>query len=77
MTVSCCGVPANCGGDPMLRVCEGTQACGSQGSLGFVDDACDLCPQLEFKCSESGVFSVLTASYSSHLPFICELKSPS
>jgi hypothetical protein len=78
VTVGCgCGVPDNCGGDPMLRVCEGTEACGSQASLGFVDDACNLCPQLEFKCPESGVFSVLTAAYSSDSPFICELKSPS
>jgi hypothetical protein len=76
-TVGCgCIEPVNCSGDPMLRVCDGTEACGSQTSLAFVDDTCDLCPQLEFTCPAGGVYSVLTGSYSSGEPFVCKIEAP-
>lgn len=71
-----CSDPASCSGDPMLRVCDGTEACGSQTALGFVDDTCDLCPQLEFTCPAGGVYSVLTSSYASGNPFLCQLGTP-
>lgn len=77
VTVGCgCNATASCGGDPMIRVCEGSEACGSQSSLGFVDDTCGFCPQLEFTCPTSGIYSVLTGSYGSGDPFSCDLKSP-
>jgi hypothetical protein len=77
LTLGCgCSVPQTCGGDPILRVCEGSEACGSQTSLASVDDTCGLCPQVEFVCPASGVYSVLTAAFSSDSPFICDLKSP-
>jgi hypothetical protein len=66
-----CGCP--CLGDPMLRVCEGTEACGAQTALSFADDTCDLCPQLELVCPKSGIYSVLSASYNPGAPFTCDL----
>ena len=76
VTIGCgCSIPGSCGGDPMLRVCEGTEACGSATSLAFVDDTCGLCPQVEFQCPETGVYSVLSGPFSSGQPFVCELKS--
>jgi len=72
-SVGCCAA-GSCGGDPMLRVCEGTEACGAQTALGFVDDTCGFCPQLEFECPPSGVFSVLSGAFSSNAPFACEVK---
>ena len=75
VTLGCgCNDPSSCSGDPMLRVCKGAEACGSDTALASVDDTCGLCPQVDFQCPEAGVFSVLSASFSSEVPFICELK---
>jgi hypothetical protein len=74
-TLGCgCSNPGSCGGDPMLRICEGTEACGGLTSIAFVDDTCGVCPQLEFQCPESGVYSVMSASFSSDQPFVCDVK---
>lgn len=70
-----CGCPAgSCGGDPVLRVCEGTAACGAQTALALGDDTCGFCPQLEFLCPESGVYSVLAGSYAPGVPFTCNVQ---
>jgi Lysyl oxidase len=69
-----CESPLTCGGDPMLRVCEGSAACGAQASLAFVDDTCGLCPQLELTCPASGIYSVLSASFSAGATFVCEVE---
>jgi hypothetical protein len=77
VTIGCgCNPIGSCGGDPMLRVCEGTEACGSQSSVAAVDDACGLCPQVEFICPASGVYSVLNGPFTSGTLFSCDLKSP-
>ena len=72
LSLSCgCKTPGTCSGDPMLRVCEGSEACGLDTALAAVDDACGLCPQVQFECPPSGVFSLLSASFSSDQPFVC------
>lgn len=72
LSLSCgCTTPGTCSGDPMLRVCEGSEACGLEAALAAVDDACGLCPQVQFECPPSGVFSLLSASFSSDQPFVC------
>jgi hypothetical protein len=77
LTVGCgCSVPETCGGDPILRVCEGSAACEAQASLAFADDVCGFCPKVEFVCPASGVYSVLSGAFDSSAPFICDLKSP-
>lgn len=77
VVVGCgCDPIGSCGGDPMLRVCKGTEACDGPSSLAAVDDACGLCPQVEFECPETGVYSVLSGPFSSGQPFECELKTP-
>jgi lysyl oxidase len=75
VTMGCgCSDAASCSGDPMLRVCKSVEACGAETALGFSDDTCGLCPQLEFTCPDSGVFSLLSGAFSSDLPFACEVK---
>jgi lysyl oxidase len=77
VVVGCgCDPIGSCGGDPMLRVCKGTEACDALSSLAAVDDACGLCPQVEFECPETGVYSVLSGPFSSGQPFTCDLKTP-
>jgi len=77
LTIGCgCTTAGTCQGDPMLRVCEGTTACGAATALSLVDDACGLCPQAQFICPESGVFSVLSGSFSSDTLFVCEPDVP-
>jgi hypothetical protein len=58
----------------MLRICENTEACGAQAALGLVDDTCGRCPQLEFICPASGLYSVLSSSYVPGAPFVCTLN---
>jgi hypothetical protein len=77
VTVGCgCQNPLTCGGDPMLRVCDGSAACGSKTAIGSSDDTCGLCPQLEFTCPTSGVYSVLAASFAAGAPFVCSIEAP-
>lgn len=68
-----CGCPSvTCGGDPMLRVCEGTAACGAFDALALVDDSCGLCPQVNFICPSSGAYNVLSSSFALQ-PFTCDV----
>jgi hypothetical protein len=71
-----CSTPDSCEGDPMLRVCEGTTACSSATAIASIDDTCGVCPQLEFKCPPSGTYSLLSASFASDLPFLCNVQGP-
>jgi hypothetical protein len=73
-TVGCgCISAGSCQGDPMLRVCEGTSACGLSTALEFVDDTCGMCPQIVFRCPASGTYSVLSGAYVSSDPFVCSI----
>lgn len=75
-----CGCPAagvgSCGGDPMLRVCEGSGACEFGESLASIDDACGRCPIVDFICPSSGLFSVLVTAFNPGAPFTCEPARP-
>lgn len=73
-----CGCVAGdaCTGDPMMRVCDGTEACEFGESLASVDDACGLCPIVDFVCPSSGVFSVMTTSFNPGFPFTCDPARP-
>lgn len=66
-----CG--CECGGDTILRVCDGTEECSATAALGLSDDYCGLCSQLQFTCPESGVYSVFSGSYNAGLPYECPL----
>ena len=75
LTLGCgCTIPGSCIGDPMLRICEGSAACGTTAALAKVDDTCGVCPQLEVTCPPSGTYSVLTGSFGSANPFVCDIK---
>jgi hypothetical protein len=77
LTLGCgCTGTGACQGDPMLRVCEGTAACGSATALATIDDTCGVCPQLEVECPPSGIYSLLSASFSSDVPFVCDVPLP-
>ena len=56
----------------MLRVCEGTEDCLSFEAIALSDDSCSLCPETQFVCPASGVYSVLTGSFNSSLPSVCQ-----
>ena len=67
-----CG--CDCQGDPILRVCDGSMSCSDSVALGFDDDTCGLCSQVQFTCPDSGVFSALTGTYPSSVgPSSCQL----
>ncbi|MEE2755764.1 MAG: lysyl oxidase family protein [Myxococcota bacterium] len=70
----CSGFGAPCGGNPMLRVCDGdgTQ-CLPSTALAENDDACDdsLCPHVEFMCPDSGLFTVWTGQHDIAVPADC------
>jgi hypothetical protein len=73
INVGCgCTSGGTCSGDPMLRICEGTEACITPNAIGLVDDACGLCPETQFICPPSGVYSVLTGPFNSAEPALCE-----
>ncbi|HEU4577481.1 MAG TPA: lysyl oxidase family protein [Polyangiaceae bacterium] len=67
-----CTTGGVCQGDPVLRVCEGTEACLSFNALALADDSCSACPETAFTCPPSGVYSVLTGSFSAGQPFACQ-----
>lgn len=73
-----CGCVAGeaCTGDPMLRVCEGTEACEFGESLASIDDACGLCPIADFVCPPSGLFSVMTTAFDVALAATCNPARP-
>ncbi len=65
-----------CIGDPIMRVCDGTDnACDYVDSLGNDDDerGCDHCPVVAVTCPASGAVTVLTGEYAStDGPATCE-----
>jgi len=67
-----CSGGGTCGGDPMIRVCEGSGACSAASALALVDDACSLCPEAFFTCPDSGVYTVLVGPYSASSAYTCE-----
>lgn len=68
-----CSTGGVCQGDPMLRVCEGNSACLGFSALALSDDACGRCPEIRsFACPASGTYSVLTGSYDSTQPSVCQ-----
>jgi hypothetical protein len=75
VTIGCggCSGVGSCSGDPMVRVCEGTEACRLSTTLGLSDDTCSRCPEAQFFCPASGQYSALTAPFSSGSSFTCEL----
>ncbi|KYG06111.1 lysyl oxidase family protein [Sorangium cellulosum] len=71
-----CGCPSGtCGDDPIMRVCDGPAACTGAEALSSVDDACGYCPQTQFVCPESGVYTVLVASYDATAAFTCDVSA--
>ncbi len=75
VTIGCggCSGVGSCSGDPMVRVCEGTEACRLSTTIGLSDDSCSLCPEAQFICPASGQYSTLLAPFSSGSSFTCEL----
>lgn len=71
-----CSTGGLCGGDPVLRVCEGNGSCRSDRAIGLVDDACGLCPETSFLCPVGGFYSVMVGSFVSDSPFVCEPALP-
>ncbi len=69
-----CGIGEACGGDPMVRVCEGGTPCLPHQALGANDDACgSQCPVARFTCPESGRYTVLTAPYGDGDGYRCDV----
>lgn len=70
-------VGVQCGGDPMLRVCKGENACTGFIAIEQNDDACgrnNVCPTARFTCPPSGRISALTAPYDWGSDARCELS---
>lgn len=61
-----------CTGDPVMRVCAGTQPCASTSTSllvpasGSFDDACGTCPSAYITCPTSGQIYVMTGDYNSN-----------
>jgi hypothetical protein len=74
ITLGCGGCAGGgvCEGDPMLRICEGTEACTSFSAVTMGDDSCSVCPEVRFSCPASGTYSVLTGSFISSAPSVCQ-----
>jgi hypothetical protein len=68
-----CTSGGTCGGDPVLRVCDGDGACTAANALTSIDDTCGLCPQANFLCPASGVYTVLTGAFSAGTAYTCEV----
>ncbi len=68
------GGAAACADDPVLRVCEGTEACGGRASLANGDDGCGMsfCPRTTFTCPPSGAVTLLTGSWDPSVGYTCE-----
>lgn len=71
LNVSC---GCDCGGDPILRVCDGSEACVGSEALGANDDSCSLCSETTVVCPASGTYTVMLGSYSANQDFACELR---
>ncbi|WP_437877817.1 lysyl oxidase family protein [Sorangium sp. So ce513] len=71
-----CGCPGGaCGGDPMIRVCDGVSGCTWGEAIASVDDTCGRCPQAPFVCPESGVYTVLIGSWDTFASFTCSVAA--
>jgi hypothetical protein len=65
-----------CGGDPMLRICEGDGACVGRDSLATDDDSCGgTCPLTSFTCPASGQYTVLGAPYETGRTASCTVEA--
>jgi hypothetical protein len=66
----------SCGGDPMLRICEGDSACVGRDSLATDDDTCGgTCPLTSFRCPASGQYTVLGAPYETGRTASCTVEA--
>ncbi len=75
VTLGCgCGTDT-CGSDPVLRVCDGGEACIAATALASIDDTCGLCPQAGFVCPASGTYTVLTAPYAPGSAYACQVSA--
>jgi len=74
ITLGCGGCAGGgvCEGDPMLRICEGTEPCLSITAVALSDDTCSACPEARFSCPASGTYSVLTGSFDSAGASVCQ-----
>jgi hypothetical protein len=62
----------SCSGDTVLRVCDGSEPCGSRDSLANDDDGCgDYCSYAEFDCPASGTYTVLTGGWDPDTAVTC------
>lgn len=75
ITVGCGCAGDACGGDPMIRVCDGVSSCTWAEAITAVDDTCGRCPQAPFVCPESGVYTVLVGSWDAVSPFTCDVAA--
>jgi hypothetical protein len=72
VAVGCgCTSGGTCGDDPVLRICDGGEACTAATALASIDDTCGLCPQADFVCPESGLYTVLTGPFNAGAPYTC------
>lgn len=68
-----------CQGDPVLRVCAGSDACIYEEAIASNDDAGELntlnpsCPQVTFTCSASGSYSSFVAPFVAGSPITCNV----
>lgn len=60
-----------CTGDPVMRVCAGTQPCTAAMALapasGSYDDQCGTCPSAYVACPSSGMIHVMTGDFNSSM----------
>ncbi len=62
-----CGV-GSCTGDPQMRICPGSEPCGSHDRLAFGDSECGVtgsydCAGASFTCPDSGQYTVLVEPF--------------
>lgn len=73
LSCGCADSPA-CGGDAMLRVCAGAEACRANAAIASSDNACGLCPGASFTCPSGGIYTVLVGAVASALPYACDVQ---
>jgi hypothetical protein len=68
-----------CQGDPMLRVCPGSEVCVSRESIAFNDDAeqGQSCPEVRFVCPAQGSYAAFVSSFVSQSPIQCAVTDVS
>jgi hypothetical protein len=67
-----CSGEGVCGGDPMLRVCAGKEACLAFEALASNDDSCSFCPETTFECPPGGVYTVMTGAFTAGAFATCQ-----